>query len=1283
MKRVLAIALVGGGLAAGGLAVPLMAQDMSNEEQKDWLVGFVEGQLSTPERQIRISNIDGVLSERASIREITISDEEGVWLRVNNAAIDWNQGALFTGRLLVRSLSADSIEYIRNAVPSEATNLPSPEAGTLEVPEFPVAIQLDSLKVPRVTFGENVFGLGSEISVAGSLKLEGGSLDTELAIERLDGPGGQLDTTIAYRNADDTIDLKLGLVEPRDGILANLLNIQGRPEIALTVAGAGPISDLDTVLTLDAGGARALEGQAVLRQGAEGLGIEAQLGGPIAQLIAEPYRPFFGARSDVTATALVKSDGGIEISAFTLSGGQLALEGSAATTDDGFLSRLAVSGTVADPSGGRVTLPVAGAATSIAGARLAIDYGGEGGGDWQAELALDAFSNGEIGARSIALTANGIVAGIEDPAARRLTFNADGTVSGIMSRDPDVSAALGDSLGFGLAGLWNAGEPVRVAEMRLEGAALTAALSGEIEDNVLAGDMSLETSSIAPFSGLAGRELDGAMSLKATGTVAPLNGGFNLTLDGSARDLGLGDAMLDRLLDGEVALAGRVARTEAGLEADGFRLGNENIAITADGRYATGAADFAFNARLADLSLVSDGGSGAVEVTSTARGEGTLQLDLVASVPSGRLAGKTLADARFGFSGTLDEAGVLVGALDGNATLDRSPVRLQGNVNVAGEVRRLDGLRLEAGQNVVTGNLVQTGAELLTGRLSVNAPDVSTLAALALVDATGRANADIALSAANGQQDATISATVAGLDAEGISVGSAELGADISDLFGTPRGSFSASGSGISAAEIRDFGVTPIQVSARGEFAGRAAVISSLSAEGAGGLRVAASGRVPFEGSGLDLRVNGSAPLALANRFVADRGGQFGGTANLDATVTGSLSDPRLSGSVSTAGSSYVDPELNLRLVEITGSAGLAGDRINLERLTAGLSTGGSISASGSVGLTGGNEADVAVRLNSARYADGNLFVATVSGDLALTGPLQRSPTLSGNVMIEGAEISIPETFAGNAALVDTRHVHTPAPVATTLRRALVDNRTGAPLPQSRPSILQLDVNVSAPNQIFVRGRGLDAEVGGAVRLTGPVTDIQPVGGFELNRGRLSILGQRITFEEGTVTLVGDLDPFLDFTARTDGEGVTVYVTVTGRVSEPGIGFASTPALPQDEVLSRLLFKRSMGELTPMQLARLAGAAAELAGGSGNSLVDSLREKAGLADLDVVTREDGSLAVQAGAYLQDNVYLGVEAGADGNSRVTVNLDLSDDITAKASTGTDGKDSIGIFYETDY
>lgn len=1436
MRRLLALLMmIGFGLVA---AMPLVAQDvqqMTSEQQKDWFVGFVEGQLSTPERQIRISNIDGVLSQTASIREVTISDKQGVWLRINNAAIDWDQGALFTGRLLVRSLTAESIEYVRNAIPSGDPNLPAPEAAPLAIPEFPVAIQLDKLSVPKVTFGESVFGLGSEISVDGSFRLEGGSLDTALDIVRLDGPGGRLDVDIAYRKAENSVDIGVTLTEPPNGILANLLNIEGKPEMALAVKGSGPVADLRTTMTLDAGGRRALEGVATIAQRAEGLAVDADLGGPVGELVAQPYRAFFGAQTSLQASALVRSAGGVEISGLRLSGGQLGLEASGATTSDGFLSRLAVSAVIVDPGGARVVLPAPGAATTIDGATLKIDFGGAGSDQWTADLVANGFANGGLTAGEVIVKGSGVAANLENPATRRLTFNADGAMNGIRSDDADVQAALGDSLGFGLAGLWNAGEPIQLAQVRVVGKALGLNLTGTINDYVFDGNVGIETSSIAPFSGVAGRDLDGAMNLQATGTVSPLIGGFNLTLDGTAENLAVGEPTLDAVLDGTVRLSGRVARTEKGLEAEAFRIANDNVQIAANGTFATGAADFSFSAALADLALVSDQAKGALAISGTARGQGTIALDLVGKVASGALAGKKLSDAAFGFTGQVAEDGTLTGALSGDAFLDRFRVSLSGDVATDATSKRLSRLRFSAGPTEITGDLAQGVDGLLTGELKLASPNIETAAALLLLDATGSANASIRLAPNGGKQAAEISGSIAGLSTAEIEIGAADIEASVSDLLGVPaidgaingraiaaggvsidtldaratrsgdatsfdltaalanrtnvaltgalsplekgyrlaldravltqgqlraqlarpaalaisgdtvtldairfdvgggsvtasgtaganldigldiaalplsianaiapdlalagtingsgritgaatnpQASFTVTGSGVSAAAISSFGITPMQFSARGSFARQIVTLESASASGASGLQLTASGQVPLNGRGFAIDIQGSAPLALGNRFVADRGGQLSGTLNLNARMTGSLSSPQFAGTVSTSGSGYIDPALNLRLVGITGSASLASNRINIDGLSAALTTGGSILASGSIGLGAGNPADIAVRLNSARYADGNLFVATVSGDLALKGRLDASPLLSGNVMIEKADITVPDSFGGAGMLIDAKHIHAPKPVLVTLKRAAV-TPSGAPMPQRRPSVVQLDVNVTAPNQIFIRGRGLDAEVGGSVRLTGSVNDIRPVGGFQLNRGRLAILGQRVTFEQGSVSLVGDLDPFLDFTARTEGDGITVFVNVTGRVSELNIGFTSSPALPQDEVLSRLLFKRSMGELTPIQLAKLAGAAAELAGGN-SSLVDSLRAKAGLDDLDIVTGEDGSLAVQAGTYLQDNIYLGVQAGADGNSRVTVNLDLTDDIKAKVSTATNGDSSVGVFYETDY
>ena len=1436
-RRLLVLVLVVAGLVVAVPAV-LVAQDvatMSDSEQKDWLTSFVEDKLSTPERQIRLSNIDGALGSDVSIREITISDADGVWLRVNNAQLNWNQAALFLGKLEVRSLTADSIDYVRNAKPAEGTELPSPEAGTLEIPQFPVAIVLQQLAIPKVTFGESVFGLASEMSLNGAIELEGGNLKSNLDIVRLDGPGGTLKLDVAYLRADNSIDLGLALVEPENGVMANLLNIENRPAMELTVAGKGPVADLQTTLTLKANGQTALGGGATIKQTDAGFAIATDLRGPVSSLMAAQYQPFFGPESALTATALLRTEGGLSLSSFKLAGGQLSLDAAAETTPDNFLRQLTLNAVVADPAHTPVLLPVPGSPVSVTTGQLAINFGQDNSEIWTSTLAIDGLATGEFSAKTMALTLGGVAANLSDPATRRLTFNGDGTIAGIVAPEA-VKAALGDSIGLGIAGLWNAGQPVQLAQFRIAGKALAASLAGVLDGPEFKGDIAIQTASIAPFSGLAGRDLAGGLDLKATGTLSPLSGGFDLTLDGTGTSLSIGDAVADGILDGSVALSGRVARTDTGLVADKFKLGNAQVQLLADGSYSNAIADFTFNLDLADLALLSDQASGAVTLAGSAKGQdNVLALKLDAGLAAGRLAGREFRTGTLRFDGHSDTTG-LTGTIAGDGMLDGFKTSLAAAVALDGTHQALTGLDFQAAGTRVTGDLTRDSAGLLAGSLKAVSPDVSVAAALALLDAKGALNADITLTPNGGKQDATARGDVQGLVANDIRIGSADFNATMADLFGVPMidgtingadisaagvdvktlaakatqsgattqfdaqaalttgtnvdlagsltpvtdgyrlgldraqltqgqlsarlaqptvltmagstvaleavrfdvgsGSITATGSagealnialdiralplsianavvpglglagtldgqasiggtatspqvhfdargaGIDAAAITEFGIAPLGVTASGSFANQTVTLTNLSATGAQGLTVTGSGSVPLSGNGLNVTLKGNAPLTLANRFVAERGGQLSGNVTLDARVSGSIAAPQFGGRVATSNAGYIDPELNLRLQGISGSASLNGTNLTIDSLSTNLATGGSVSASGTVGLSNGFPANINVALNSARYADGNMFVATVRGNLALTGNLTGNPLLSGTVLVEKADITVPESLGGGAELIDVKHRHASAQVEQTLARAKVDE-AGAPVPRSRPAGILLDITVNAPNQIFIRGRGLDAEVGGSVRLTGPIGNIQPVGGFELNRGRLSILGQRITFESGSVTLVGDLDPVLNLVARTEGEGITVFVTVSGRVSAIDVSFTSTPMLPQDEVLSQLIFKRSMGELSPLQLAKLAGAAAELVGGGGGGLVDSLRGAAGLADLDIVTDEKGNVAVQAGTYIQDNVYLGVQAGANGQSKVTINLDVTKDLKVTGGASQDGNSSLGVFFEKDY
>jgi translocation and assembly module TamB len=166
------------------------------------------------------------------------------------------------------------------------------------------------------------------------------------------------------------------------------------------------------------------------------------------------------------------------------------------------------------------------------------------------------------------------------------------------------------------------------------------------------------------------------------------------------------------------------------------------------------------------------------------------------------------------------------------------------------------------------------------------------------------------------------------------------------------------------------------------------------------------------------------------------------------------------------------------------------------------------------------------------------------------------------------------------------------------------------------------------------------------------------------------------------VTFAGDLDPVLDFAGTTQSQDIAITVSIAGQASDPEVTFSSMPELPQDEVLAHLIFNRGIGELSPVQIARLADAAAGL-GGAGGGLLNQLRASTGLDDLDIVTDEEGAPALAAGRYVSENVYLGVQGGASGSSRVTIDLDITDDVKARAAVSPEGSSSIGVFFERDY
>ncbi|MFO1209585.1 MAG: translocation/assembly module TamB domain-containing protein, partial [Amaricoccus sp.] len=501
-----------------------------------------------------------------------------------------------------------------------------------------------------------------------------------------------------------------------------------------------------------------------------------------------------------------------------------------------------------------------------------------------------------------------------------------------------------------------------------------------------------------------------------------------------------------------------------------------------------------------------------------------------------------------------------------------------------------------------------------------------------------------------------------------------------------PTVAFNLRGDGIDATVLDTNGFPPLNLTAAGQYRGQALRLDSARVTGAGGLDLTGSGTVPFAGPGLDASVTGTAPLSIVNPLLAERTAEAtAGQLRINFTARGSLAAPDLNGRVSLTGGALVDPQTNLRLQAMAFEAALSGNAVVLESFRTDVATGGNITAQGRVGLGRGFPADLTMRMNNVRYTDGNFVSTQVSGNLALNGPLVGGGgKLSGTIDLGRTEISIAEGLGASSQVVDQiDHYRPPAAVQQTLDRARVGTEARQSSGPSGPGI-GLDVRIRAPAQIFVRGRGLDVELGGELRIQGTTSDIQPVGQFDLRRGRLIILGQRIEFDQGNLQLVGNLDPQLYFVAQTRSGDVTAFVTVQGRASAPQITFSSEPALPQDEVLARVLFNRATQNLSAFQMAQLAAAAAELAGGGGGpGFLGEIRGATGLDDLDIITQEDGSTAVRAGKYVSKNVYVDVQSDTRGISTAEINLTVNDNLTARGSVASDGNTTIGLFFERDF
>lgn len=405
---------------------------------------------------------------------------------------------------------------------------------------------------------------------------------------------------------------------------------------------------------------------------------------------------------------------------------------------------------------------------------------------------------------------------------------------------------------------------------------------------------------------------------------------------------------------------------------------------------------------------------------------------------------------------------------------------------------------------------------------------------------------------------------------------------------------------------------------------------------------------------------------------------RLAGKADVSAAAGGTLAEPTVTARLAFADGRYENLSLGTVIDRLAVSAEVDAGRVLSVTLSGTDGGRGALSGKGRVALLpdAGFPADIALTFADATLIRRDELTAAANGDLTLSGDMT-ALALAGRIETTRIEARIDESLPPGIVELDVVEAHATA-------------QNEQPETTEKPGTLTLDLDFVVPGQAFVRGRGLDSEWRGDLRITGDAAAPKIAGTMSFVRGRFDFAGKPFGLDGSTLTFDGteEIDPLLNIRAAHEAEDITALILITGRASDPKIALTSSPTLPQDEVLARVLFGKNAGALSPVETLQLAGAVAQLsgAGPSGAGLLDRVRQTLGVdvLEVDAPTNGNGGPSVRAGRYVNERTFVGVTQGTEvGSTGVVVEIEVLPDIVVDTEVDQSGASKSGIKWKRDY
>lgn len=399
------------------------------------------------------------------------------------------------------------------------------------------------------------------------------------------------------------------------------------------------------------------------------------------------------------------------------------------------------------------------------------------------------------------------------------------------------------------------------------------------------------------------------------------------------------------------------------------------------------------------------------------------------------------------------------------------------------------------------------------------------------------------------------------------------------------------------------------------------------------------------------------------------------GPVSVSADARGTLGNPLISGALSTDNATITSPVTGMRLHGVKAQGRFSGAQLIMTDFSATAKNGGAVDGSGSFTFAGiaGVAMDLRLQADNAALLERDDIAATVTGPITLRSD-GVGGTIGGDLILNRSRFTM-----GRAAAV----------AQIPELRVTEVNRNGEEVERIRRRVpWALAIKARARNRLTVTGLGLDSEWRADLGIGGTVTSPAISGTAELVRGGYTFAGRRFELRQGKIQFDGrtPVNPTLDIDAEANVNDLTATIHVGGTGLKPDISFTSVPALPQDELLSRILFGTSITNLSAPEALQLASAVGSLRGEGGLDPINAVRKAAGLDRLRIIaadpTQGQGT-SIAAGKYLTRKTYVELITDGQGYSATRIEYQVTRWLSLLAAISTLGRESANVRISKDY